>query len=137
MRIRILAFCLCLIASGCVYQPLKQRQVVWLASTVNGDKPGIGIKLIKIDGQLDATFFGLDPNKPHDFKAGRPFPTEVVHSNESELHFVVSLDDNGKPRKDEFVIALQGRLKGNRVSATLHDVRGEGSPITLTFVRQK
>jgi len=48
---------------------MRDVRTVWQASTENGDKPGNGIKLVDSDGRLSATFFLLDPNKPHDFKA--------------------------------------------------------------------
>ena len=133
MLSRLLAFCLCVVASGCV-QPSKPNQAVWLASTDNGDKPGNGIKLVENAGRLNATFFLLDPNKPHDFNAGRAFPTDVFQVGKSELRFVVHLDDN---QKDKFIVVLQGPLKGKRVNATLHDVSDESRPVPLTFVRNK
>jgi hypothetical protein len=141
MLSRLIAFCLCIAASGCLREsvertdaPVRGARTVWHASVDNGDKPGNGIRLVDEAGQISATFFLLDPNKPHDFKAGRALPTDVVQSNETEVRLVVRLD-NG--RKDEFAIVLHGRLKGNRVNATLHDVRGESTPTTLTFVRQR
>jgi hypothetical protein len=128
-----LAFCLFVVASGCVLQPSKPGQVVWLASTDNGDKPGNGIKLVENAGHLKATFFLLDPNKPHDFKTGRAFPTETVQSNETQIRLVVHLDEN---KKDEIVVEFQRPLKGKRVNATLRNVRDEGQPVALTFIRQ-
>lgn len=111
-----------------------KESTIWQASIDNGDKPGNGIRLVDEAGRLSATFFLLDPNKPHDFKAGKAFPTEVVQSKETEIHLIVRLDND---QKDEFVVALQNQLKGNRVSATLREVHSEGIPISLTFERQR
>jgi hypothetical protein len=135
MLSRFLAFCLCAAAFGCSDQAVKQSTVrtVWRASTDNGDKPGNGIVLVEDGGRINGTFFLLDPNKPHNFKAGRAFPTEVVQAREGELRFVVRLGDN---QKDEFAIVLQGPLTGKRVNATLRDILGERNPTALTFVRE-
>jgi hypothetical protein len=107
--------------------------MVWQTSTDNGDKPGIGIRLIGYEGQISGTFFLLDPDKPHDFSKGRAFPTQVVHTTQFDFRFLVRLNET---QKDEFVITLEGPLKGRRVKATLRDLDGKGSPIALTFVRQ-
>jgi len=136
---RLLALCFCVFASGCLREAVKQTdaqnsRTVWRASEDNGDKPGFGIELTQESGRVNGKFFLLDPNKPHDFKAGRAFPTEIVQSGESELRFIVRLDDQ---RKDEFVVRLQDRLKGDRVNATLRDLKEGTQPIPLTFVRQK
>ncbi len=139
MLSRLLVLCICVAVSGCLRAPVKDADVqnvrtVWVASEANGDKPGFGFKLVEERGRISATFFLLDPNKPHDFEAGRAFPTEVVRSRESELHFVVRLDDN---RKDEFVILFQSPLRGDLVNATLRDFERGTKPIALMFVRQK
>ena len=135
---RLLTLCLCVVASGCVQEAVKQTDVrnvraVWRASEDNGDKPGFGIELTEESGRVNGTFFLLDPNKPHDFKAGKAFPTQVTQSGALELRFVVQLDN----QKDEFIVVLQSPLKGDRVSATLRDLREGTEPVALTFVRQK
>ena len=138
MLSRILVLCICLAVSGCQLPLVKDADMlnvraVWVASEANGDKPGFGFKLIEETGQISATFFLLDPNKPHDFEAGRPFPTEIIRSRKSELHFVVRLEDN---RKEEFVIQLQRPLRGDLVNATLRDFERGTKPTALLFVRQ-
>ena len=106
---------------------------IWLASTDNGDKPGTGIKLVESGGQVGVTFFLLDPNKPHDFSTGKALSTEVVSFAGSELHLIVRLSET---QKAEFILQMQGALKGKRVAATLRDAQGDGRPTELTLVRQ-
>ena len=128
---RIIALCVCVAACGCLLESARKPVLptVWQASVDNGDKPGNGIRLMEHAGRISATFFLLDPNKPHDFKAGRELPTEVVEASETAFRIVVRIDEN---RKDELTIVLEAPLTGERVNATL---RGEGIPIALTFVK--
>ena len=125
-------------ALGCAPQRSTNRGVgetrsTWVASKASGDKPGFGIKLEENVGKVSGTFFLLDPNKPHDFNAGKSFPTEVVRTTETELRFVVHLDDG---RKDEFVVSLQGALRGSGINATLRDFEPGTQPMSLRFLRQ-
>ena len=134
MRTKTCAFLVCLFAFGCVQHPLKPGQTVWLASIDNGDKPGVGVKLTETGGsQFNATVFLLDPNQPHDFKAGRAVRTKVLSSNSSELSLLVHYK---KDQNEKLTIKFQGILNGNHVGAILTDDDGKGRPIELDFNRQ-
>jgi hypothetical protein len=138
---RLIAFCLGFVVCGCVRESARQADTsagkvptVWQASTDNGDKPGIGITIQDYDGRITATFVLLDPNKPHDFKAGKALATEIVQTNEFHFRLVVHLDET---RRDEFVLQFEGPLKGERLNATIRDFGTESQPIKLIFERQK
>ncbi len=138
---RLIALCLCFAVCGCVRESVKEADTsagkvltVWQASTDNGDKPGIGITIEDYAGRITATFVVLDPNKPHDFKAGKALATEIVQTNEFQFRLVVHLDET---RRDEFVLQFEGPLKGERLNAMIRDFGTESQPIKLTFERQK
>lgn len=133
MRMRILILVVCVIASGCVQPPARTGRVVWEASAENGDKPGNGIRLVESSGQLSATYFVLDPNKPRDFSAGRELPTDTVKANPTEVRFVVHLNTN---ETREIVVRFRGPLSGKSLNAIVRGFRAGNQSSTMTFVRQ-
>ena len=118
-------------------QVQSPQKMVWRASTENGDKPGAGIELLVFEAEIQAKFYLLDTDKPHDFSAGVSIPAKLKSRNTSELRLVATF---GQAQVEELVVKLYGELKGTEVLGgfcTVADAQEGVEPVPLRFVRQE
>ena len=120
-----------LLYTGCSPKP-PNAAATWRASAENGDKPGIGIELIREANGISGWLYILDPNKPHDFSAGSRHRMEIQKATDREIRFAVQLLPT---RRDEMVLLLSLPLAGKAVFAVLRTQDGTGEPRTYEFVK--
>ncbi|HEV8059686.1 MAG TPA: hypothetical protein VGP68_07425 [Gemmataceae bacterium] len=106
----------------------------WQASFENGDKPGIGIELIRTKDGLSGWLFLLDPNKPHDFSTGSRRRMEIQKASDREIRFAVQWLPT---QRDEMLLLLSSPLAGRSVSAELRSQDGQDEARTYEFIRIK
>lgn len=98
----------------------------------NGDKPGIGIELVRHAGRLTGSIFLLDPNRPNDFASGSARPMRIHRYTDTEIRFAV---DWRSDLQDELILRLSSPLQGQRVRGVLESVNRAGRPRDYEFVR--
>jgi hypothetical protein len=131
-KFAIFSLCLFLIFS-CASLNTKSSGT-WRASVANGDKPGIGIELSLAGSEVSGFMYLLDPNKPHDFKAGSRRPMDIHQAKEREIWFAVNWFPD---LHDEMVLRLTAPLSGNSVHAILQSADGKDDPRDYEFIRIK
>lgn len=105
---------------------------VWRASNDYGDKPGNGIELVLTNGVISGTFFILEPEKPHNFDAGRAFAIEIVERRERELVCQVRFSLS---QTDKFILKLPGTFPQNEFVAVTYETKLGTMPIEFRFKR--
>jgi len=121
--------------SGCSKSkvPLSSG-AVWRASNDYGDKPGNGIELTMEGKDISGRFFILEPEKPHNFDAGRAFPLRILERRATELVCEVRFNAT---QTDRFVLKLPESFPQNQFVATTHDREPGTTPIEFVFKRVK
>ncbi len=130
MKLCIAVACICL--ASCSQGGSTAE--TWRASEDNGDKPGIGIELVKSGTSVSGAVFILDPNKPHDFAAGRRCPIQVQRQEPQDLYFTVQFLPE---RTDKLHLHFASPLQGEQIIAILQEQDGTGSPVNYEFHRLK
>jgi len=125
-------FLLILVTAGC--SSASREAAMWRASVDNGDKPGIGIELTRHAGALSGRMLLLDPNRPHDFGAGRPFPMQIRQSTETEIRFAVAWPPT---LHEELILKLNSPLGSSGVRGTLSDADGTGRSEEYEFTQTR
>lgn len=128
MKLFITLACVCL--ASCA--PSGSTPETWRASEDHGDKPGIGIELVKLGADVSGAVFILDPNKPHDFTAGRRCPMQFQRQEPQDLYFTVKILPK---RIDKMHLHLAAPLAGEQIKAILQMEDGSGSPVNYEFRR--
>ncbi len=104
----------------------------WRAYVENGDKPGIGIEIVRGGGSTTGSMFILDPNKPDDFSAGLPRRMQDVSATGLEMRYRV---DWGADNRKNYVLMLESPLQDEPVLGVLQAADGAGAPRTYQFKR--
>jgi len=125
---KLTIFALALIFAGCS-SVVPVTSGTWRASVANGDKPGVGIEISRAQPQVSGFMFILDPNKPHDFDAGRRLRMQIHISTEQQIRFAVQ----GMP--DEMVLRFLTPLAGSSFRGELQSADGKDSPTDFEFRR--
>lgn len=120
----------CVFLASCAPSGLTPE--TWRASEDNGCKPGIGMELVKRDAGVSGAVFILDPNKPHDFTAGRRCPMQFQRQEPQDLYFTVEILPE---RTDKMHLHLASPLAGELIKAILQMEDGSGSPVNYEFRR--
>ena len=107
---------------------------VWSASTDNGDKPGVGFRLIQSERGISGAAFLLDPEHAHDFSHGTKRKIAVTNSTAREVRFKLDWGD-GKQRS--YILQFDAPLESKPVKGTLREVPETGQPTELTFTPAK
>ena len=105
---------------------------VWRASNDYGDKPGNGIELVLTNDVISGTFFILEPDKPHNFEAGRAFAIEIVERRARDLVCQVRFSSS---QTDKFVLKLPATFPQNEFVAATHETEPGTTPIEFRFKR--
>ena len=134
-RKKVIIFCLTALAvvMGCSQ---SASSTTWVASVDNGDKTGYAFEITSNVDQFAATYYLLDPDKPHDLKNGRAFATHL--EKKSALEFLVRVDFTTEVRITR-LIRLKNPLQGtDPISAELWDEKGNRmEPPELVFRKSK
>ena len=121
--------------TGCVQEKtMTATNSVWRASNDNGDKPGSGIELTLKDNLISGRFFLLEPEKAHDFIAGRAFPMKITERTPRELFCEVRFSES---QLDKFVLKLPPSFPQNQFIAVMQDPEPGTSPIEFNFKSQR
>ena len=107
---------------------------IWYASEDNGDKPGIGIELVRTASGIHGSMYLLDPNKPHDFAAGSRRRMEIHSASDREVRFAVQWLPT---QRDEMVLRLSSPLASQSVHGVLQSVDGQDEPRAYEFARTR
>ena len=107
---------------------------VWSASEDNGDKPGIGFRLVQGQRGISGAAYLLDPNHAHDFSHGTKRKITVTNSTQQEVRFKLDWGD-GKQRS--YILQFDAPLESKPVKGTLREVPETRQPTELTFTRAK
>jgi hypothetical protein len=108
--------------------------IVWIASTENGDKPGIGLRLVQSQRGISGSAYVLHPDHAHDFSHGAKRKMEVTNSTTREVRFRV---DWGDAKERSYILQFDEPLASKPVKGTLREVGETGQPTELTFTRAK
>ena len=103
---------------------------VWSASEDNGDKPGIGFRLVQGQRGISGAAYLLDPNHAHDFSHGTKRKMTVTHSTTQEVRFKLDWGD-GKQRS--YILVFDAPLDSKPVTGTLQEDPADGEPSKFTF----
>lgn len=106
----------------------------WRASVDNGDKPGIGIELVRTSDGVRGWMYLLDPNKPRDFAAGSRRRMEIHQASDREIHFAVQWLPT---QREELVLRLSSPLAGKSVHGVLRSADGQDEPSAYEFARTR
>ena len=122
----VVIFIMCLLAAGCSSEKGSSQSSgarFWKGAITNGDKPGIGLVLKEINGQIvDGTFYLLDPDKPHDFKsAGQTVPFENIQKMDSSIRFTIRLLEGNTRSLHTYVLSFANTLNRKTVGANLYE----------------
>lgn len=132
MNSKLTLLALCLIA-GCA-SPETTATGTWRASEDNGDKPGIGMELVRTAGGVHGWMYLLEPGKPHDFAAGSRRRMEIHHANDREIRFAVQWLPE---QREELVLSLASPLAGRAVHGVLRSADGQDQPRAYELVRAR
>jgi hypothetical protein len=117
----------------------QSKERTWVATTENGDKPGIALVLIEKAGNATGgKFYILDPNHPHALSKGKSYNlSNVKHSGKTITGDVSVIDGSSKTGTKEMhlTITLEGPFEGDRVRADVQEGNGRKQP--FVFVREK
>ena len=122
-----LAFLLALGLNGGV---ATAAETVWQASEANGDKPGIGFRIVKGTCGLTGTAYLLHPDHPHDFSKGVARKMRVTHATAREMKFQI---DWGDGKKYSCRFRFDADLDSKPVRGTLTEENSPGVPRVYTF----
>jgi hypothetical protein len=128
-NLKVFVACLLLLSCSRLTSPPRK---VWRASVDHGDKPGIGIELIRTAQGVSGWVYLFDPNKPHDFSAAPRHKMGIQQTGEREIRFAVEWLSS---RRDEMILQLASPLESGPVHAILRSAAVDRSPTELVFVR--
>jgi hypothetical protein len=97
------------------------RTETWRWSDDEGGKPGHGMEITRTGSQLAIGMFILDPNKPHDFLAGRRAEAQLQRVESQDMYFTV---DMPPARPLNLHLHLKSPLQGDTVQAEIGDADG-------------
>jgi hypothetical protein len=150
---RVLISSLIAVAVGCArhaqvgrgdsaVQVSSREQGVWEWSTDNGDKPGVGLRLMIDTAGMTGVFFLMDPDHPHDFSAaGQAVPLSDLRRSGNELTFTVRLMSGDGYLVEHNLLRLNNELVGqvgDQVHGTLKSTDNPASvDEEVVLVRRK
>lgn len=107
---------------------------VWSASVDNGDKPGIGLRLVQSQRGFSGAGYLLDPEHPHDFSRGSKRKIDVISSTTEEIRFKI---DWGDGMQRSYVLRFDAPLESSPVNGTLREESADDEPTKLKFTPAK
>jgi hypothetical protein len=133
---RATIFCAGLFAfsiSGC-FSASEGR--TWVATTEDGDKPGVGYVLFEMNDKIKkGNFYILNPQYPHDLTEGiRCEVNNLKQQGNTVMGDVTVLDGSSKTKSRHFHFSINfaGGFCGDKIKAEIL-VDGEGKPEILFF----
>ena len=99
----------------------RPRVNSWKGSIDDGDKPGIGLILSESAGEITGgTFYLLDPDEPHNFKAaGQTAQLRDIHKTTQGISFTFDLRERQETKSYTNFLVFSDQFTGNNVHAIL------------------
>lgn len=107
---------------------------IWSASVDNGDKPGIGFRLVQNERGITGAAYLLDPSYAHDFSHGAKHEMEIVAFKATEVRFII---DWGDGKRRTYILRFDAPLESKPVKGTLQEEPTDGEPTEFMFKRSK
>ena len=127
-----------LLLFGCSH---GSEETTWVATTENGDKPGIAFVLVEKAGKVvNGKCYVLDPQYPRDLSKGLSYDLQSLVHEGMVLTCKASLLDESSPtrrRNLNLTIRFLSEFGGDAVEAELQSGQGEGSSVSLHFDRKQ
>ncbi len=123
-----------IIITGCLFLAAchKEEKGDWQAYVDRGDKPPLGMELIRDSHGLSGAVYILDPNKPGDFNAGQHYPIQVQRERPQDVFFIVFFAPH---QPDRVILTLKEPIAGPEFHAVMQSADGRGDPVDFDFKR--